>query len=197
MSTVLEAPPHEMPVSVAGYTADDLLRMAEGERYELVDGELVERDMGALSGWVGGEVFGRIREYARQHGGWAFGDGVGYRCYTDDPERVRKPDASFVGADRLPSPPEGYITIAPDLAVEVVSPNDIYYEVEAKVDEYLSAGVRLVWVVNPVNKSVRVFQPGRIVGEFGADDELTGGDVMPGFACRVRSLFPSSPQTAH
>ena len=194
MSTVLEAPPHEMPVSVAGYTADDLLRMAEGERYELVDGELVERGMGALSGWVGGEVFGRIREYARQHGGWAFGDGVGYRCYTDDPERVHKPDASFVGADRLPSPPEGYITIAPDLAVEVVSPNDIYYEVEAKVDEYLSAGVRLVWVVNPVNKSVRVFQPGRIVGEFGPDDELTGGDVMPGFTCRVRALFPSSPQ---
>ena len=84
----------------------------------------------------------------------------------------------------------GYITIAPDLAVEVVSPNDIYYEVEAKVDEYLSAGVRLVWVVNPVNKSVRVFQPGRIVDEFGPDGELTGGGVIPGFTCSVRSLFP-------
>ena len=197
MSTVLEAPPQLMPAPVAIYTADDLLLMPDGERYELVDGELVERDMGALSGWVGNRMASELDRYAQQHGGWAFGDGVGYRCYADDLERVRKLDASFVGADRLPSPPEGYITVAPDLAVEVVSPNDIYYEVEAKVDEYLSAGVRLVWVVNPVNKSVRVFQPGRIVGEFGADDELNGGDVMPGFACRVRSLFPSSPQAAH
>jgi Uma2 family endonuclease len=192
MSTVLEEPPAESTL----LTADELLLMPDGERYELVDGQLVERDMGALSGWVGNTVATELNLYARQHGGWAFGDGVGYRCYADDPERVRKPDASFVRADRLPSPPEGYNTIAPDLAVEVVSPNDIYYEVESKVDEYLAAGVRLVWVVNPVNKTVRVFQPGRIVCEFGPDDELTGGDVMPGFTCRVRSLFPSLPKPA-
>lgn len=197
MSTVLEAPPHEMSAPVATYTADDLLLMPDGERSELVDGELVERDMGALSGWVGNRVASELDQYSQQHGGWAFGDGVGYRCYADDPERLRKPDASFVGADRLPSPPEGYITIAPDLAVEVVSPNDIYYEVEAKVDEYLSVGVRLVWVVNPVNQSVRVFQPGRIVNEFGPDGELTGGDVMPGFTCLVGSLFPVKLQTDH
>jgi len=196
MSAVLETrsmmapPPPFAAVIDPPITADELLEMRNGERYELVDGELVERDMDALSGWVGGEVFGRIREFARQQGGWAFGDGVGYRCYADDPERVRKPDASFIRADRLSNLPDGYITIAPDLAVEIVSPNDIYYEVEAKVDEYLSAGVRLVWVGNPVNKSVRVFQPGRIVDEFGPDGELTGGGVMPGFTCSVRSLFP-------
>ncbi len=196
MITVLEAPPLLEPIAPdAVHTADDLLQMLDGEQYELVDGQLVERDMGALSGWVGGEVFGRIREYAIQHGGWAFGDGVGYRCYADDRERVRKPDASFIRADRLPSPPEGYITIAPDLAVEVVSPNDIYYEVEAKVDEYLAAGVRMVWVINPANNSVRVFHPKRIVEEIGADGELTGGDVMSGFTCGIRSFFPPVPQS--
>lgn len=195
MSTVLEAPPLGMPAPVAIYTADDLLHMPDGERYELVDGELVERDMGALSGWVGNRVASELDQYSRQHGGWAFGDGVGYRCYADDRERVRKPDASFVRADRLSSPPEGYITIVPDLAVEVVSPNDAYYEVEAKVDEYLAAGVRMVWVINPANNSVRVFHPKRIVEEIGTDGELTGGDVMPGFTCGIRSLFPPVPQS--
>ena len=197
MSIVLEAPPLAMALSDPRYTPNELLHRADGDRYELVDGELVEKDMGALSGWVGGEMFGQLRDYVKQHGGWAFTDGVSYRCYADDPDRVRKPDASFIRADRMAMPPEGFITVVPDLVAEVVSPNDIYYEVETKVDEYLGAGVRLVWVVNPVNKSVRVFQPGRIVGEFGADDELTGGDVMPGFTCRVRPLFPSSPQPTH
>ncbi len=196
MSTVLEAPPHEMPAPVAIYTADDLLLMPDGERFELVDGELVQRDMGALSGWVAGNIASQLNRWAHRHGGWAFGWGVGYRCYADDPERVRKPDASFIGAARLPSPPEGYITIAPDLAVEVVSPHDMYYEVEQKVDEYLAAGVRMVWVINPANKSVRVFHPKRIVEEIGTDGELTGGDVMPGFTCGVRSLFPPLPQPA-
>ena len=195
MSTVLEAPPPpEAAEQVAIHTADSLLLMPDGERYELVDGQLVERDMGALSGWVGGEVFGRIREFACQHGGWAFGDGVGYRCYRDDPDRVRKPDASFVQAGRMETLPEGWVTIPPDLVVEVISPNDVYYEVEAKIDEYLSAGVRLIWVVNPANQTVREIRPGRQIHEFRTEDELTGGEVLPGFSCLVRSLFPSNVQ---
>ena len=195
MSTVLEAPPPlELPTTVVTHTADDLLHMPDGERYELVDGELVERVCGALSGWIAGHVAAELGRFAHQHGGWAFGWGVGYCCFVDDPERVRRPDASFVRADRLPIPPQGFITIAPDLAVEVVSPNDMYYEVELKVDEYLAAGVRMVWVINPANQSVRVFHPKRIVEEIGTDGELTGGDVMPGFTCGVRLLFPPLTQ---
>ena len=197
MSTVLEAPPVGSIISDSPHlTADELLERPDGELYELVDGELVEKDMGALSGWVGNYVATELNLYARQHGGWAFGDGVGYRCYADDPDRVRKPDASFIRADRMAMPPEGFITVVPDLVVEVVSPNDVYYEVQAKVDEYLNAGVRLVWVVNPPNKTVQVFQPGRIVHEFGPADELPGGDVLPGFLCGVRSLFPVNPPVA-
>ena len=196
MSITLEAPPLVMELSDPPVTPDELLHMADGDRYELVDGELVEKVMGALSGWVGGEVFGRIRDYAQHHGGWAFTDGVSYRCYDDDPDRVRKPDASFIRADRMAMPPEGFITVVPDLVVEVVSPSDVYYEVEAKVDEYLHAGVRLVWVINPPNMTVRVFQQGADVRQLGPADELTGGDVLPGFTCRVRSLFPLSPPAA-
>ena len=172
-------------------TADELLQMPDGDRFELVNAELVEKDMGALSGWVGGEAFGHLRDYARQSGGWAFSDGTGYRCY-DDPDKVRKPDASFIRAGRLENNeiPLGFITIAPDLAVEVVSPNDKYYEVESKVEEYLDSGVALVWVLNPDNRSVRVFHQGCEPIQLGAHQQLTGGDVLPGFSCQVAELFP-------
>ena len=172
-------------------TADELLQMADGDRFELVNGELVEKDMGALSGWVGGEAFGHLRDYAKGSGGWAFSDGTGYRCY-DDPDKVRKPDASFIRAGRLVNDeiPVGFITIAPDLAVEVVSPTDKYYEVEAKVEEYLEAGVLLVWVLNPANRSVRVFRQGCEPIQLGPNQKLTGGDVLSGFVCLVSELFP-------
>ena len=57
--------------------ADELLQMPDGDRFEVVDGQLMEREMGAMAGWVAGEVFGHLRDYAKQHGGWAFGHGVG------------------------------------------------------------------------------------------------------------------------
>jgi Uma2 family endonuclease len=88
-------------------------------------------------------------------------------------------------------PPEGYITIAPDLVVEVVSPNDLYYEVDRKVEEYLDAGVQLVWVINPDTRSVQVYVPGSGVTRLDDSQELTGRDVLPGFACRVGDLFPA------
>ena len=196
MSITLEAPPLVMELSGPPVTPDELLHMADGDRYELVDGELVEKVLGALSGWVGNRIGAELDQYARHHGGWAFGDGVGYRCYADDFDRVRKPDASFIRVDRMAMPPEGFITVVPDLVVEVVSPSDVYYEVEAKVDEYLHAGVRLVWVINPPNMTVRIFQQRADVRQLGPADELTGGDVLPGFTCGVRSLFPVSPPAA-
>ena len=184
MSTVLEAL----------ITPEELLTMPNGDHLELVNGELREKDRGALSGWVGGEVAGQLREYSKKHGGWAFGDGVSYRCYDDDPNRVRIPDASYIRAGRFEDDeiPIGYVLIPPDLAVEVVSPNDTYYEVEEKVDEYLAAGVQMVWVVTPGSRSVRVFQQNSESVQLGLNQELTGGDVLPGFSCRVADLFPAS-----
>ena len=177
-------------------TADELLRMPDGDRFEIVDGELLEREMGSLAGWISNRVGASLERYARQHGGIAFGEGAWYRCYNDDPERVRKPDASYIRPGRLPGDeiPSGYITIPPDVAVEVISPNDVYYDVEAKVEEYLDAGVPLVWLINPDNRSVRVFRADQPVVQLRAADELTGGDVLPGFRCPVAELFP--PQTA-
>lgn len=177
-------------------TADELLLMQDGDRFEISNGELVEREKGALSGWVGNRVASRLDQHAETHGGWAFGDGVGYRCFAEDQERVRRPDASFIRAERLAEVPEGFLVLAPDLAVEVVSPNDLYYEVEAKVAEYLDAGVQMVWLINPVGRNVRVFMPGKNTVELSAADRLTGGGVIPGFECPVSEFFPKTSPNA-
>ncbi len=116
-----------------------------------------------------------------------------YQCYSFDSTRVRRPDASYIRPGRFENEtlPEGHIRVFPDLAVEVVSPNDLYYKVESKVDEYFRAGVSVVWVVNPAFRTVRVFR-GSIqnLTQFGPDDELTDDEAMPGFRCRVVELFP-------
>ena len=99
---------------------------------------------------------------------------------------------SCVRQERLPSEKfsEGYIDIPPDVAVEVVSPNDLVYEVTQKVQEYLAAGVKLVWVVNPPARSVEVHRLDGSVALLKAGDELSGESVLPGFSCRVGELFP-------
>ena len=181
-------------ITTPRYTAGDLLQMPDGDHFELVDGELLETEMGGKSSWVGLEVAARLREFAkRRKGSWAFSEGAGYRCFPDEFDKVRRPDASFIESGRLPDNrlPDGHILIPPDLAVEVISPNDIYYRVEQKVREYLDAGVRMVWLVNPDDRTVRVFSKGEHISvQLGPDDELTGGEVMPGFSCRVGELFP-------
>ena len=174
------------PIAVS---ADDLLTMPDGDHFELVNGELKEKDMGALATWVGGKAYAQLNNYSETHGGMAFTDGASYRCY-DDPEQVRKPDASYIRPGRLSELPEGFLEIAPDLAVEVVSPTDRYRDVEDKAEEYLEAGVAVVWVINPSNRSVRIFRRDTRPEQLGPNDDLTAEDIMPGFSCRVADLFP-------
>jgi Uma2 family endonuclease len=174
-------------------TPADLLRMPDRKRYELVNGQLVERKMSLWSSYVGGEIHALLRNFCRPKGlGWVLPEGTGYQCFPDEPFKVRKPDTSFIARERMPlarATEEGFITVAPDLAAEVVSPNDIAYEVEEKVQAFLRAGVRVVWVVIPPTRTVEVHRRdggGVILRE---DDELTGDDVIPGFRCRVGDLF--------
>jgi Uma2 family endonuclease len=93
---------------------------------------------------------------------------------------------------RLPGErfPEGYVRIAPDLAVEVISPNDLAYEVDDKVEEYLRAGVRLVWVVNPQTRTVRIHRADGSIAQRREGEDLTGDDVLPGFVCPLAAVFP-------
>src|SRR5436853_7753228 len=170
------------------HAPEDLLAMPDGDRYELVDGELVEKKMGSESGWIGSNLLGLlfIWNHTRKYG-WLIGAEGSYQCFPDDPGRVRKPDVSFVRARRLPgaSVPRGHIRVAPDVAVEVVSPNDLYSEVSVKADDYFGAGVRLVWIVDPDTRSVTVLRADGSTARLHEQDELLGEDVLPEFSCRV------------
>jgi len=178
-------------------TPDDLLKMADGDRYELVDGHLVERDMGLQSSYIGARLSYLINRSSEEHPyGWILGADCGYQCFADDPDRVRRPDVSVIRLGRLPNeaPPVGYVRIAPDLAVEVLSPNDLAYETDRKVEEYLRAGVRLVWVVNPDTRTVLIYRGDGTIAGLREHDELSGEDTLPGFRCRVGELFMTPRQ---
>jgi len=174
------------------HSPEELLTLPDGDAYELVGGELVERKMGAKSSYIAGKFYARLDRFCvDQCPGWVFPEGTSFQCFPDDPKKVRRADVSFIRFGRLPreQPPEGHIRIAPDLAVEVVSPNDLAYDVDSKVEDYLQAGVRLVWVVNPPTRTVRVHRPDGPGATLRADDELTGDEVLPGFHCLIRDLF--------
>ena len=173
-------------------TPDDLLAMPNEGDYELANGELVERHMGAESSWIAGNLFGLITLfYQGRVPGYLFISDCGYQCYADDRSKVRKPDLSFVKKGRFPKGgiPQGYIRIPPDLVVEVLSPNDLADDAEAKVEEYLDAGVQLVWVISPKAETVTVYRADRSAVKLHDADELTGENVLPGFRCKVSDLF--------
>ncbi|MBV8128293.1 MAG: Uma2 family endonuclease [Planctomycetaceae bacterium] len=86
--------------------------------------------------------------------------------------------------------PKGHVRIPPDLAVEVVSRNDLASELDEKVEDYQKAGVGLVWVIHPESGTASVYRSDGSVSRLHQDDELSGEEVVPGFRCRVRSLFP-------
>jgi Uma2 family endonuclease len=178
-------------------TPEDLLRMPDGDRYELVDGQLVEHAMSTWSSYVAGKVYGRLDSFCQANPrGWVLPEGTSYQCFAGSPSKVRRADVSFIRGDRLSleqATGEGHLPIAPDLAVEVISPNDLAYDVDAKVEEFLQAGARMVWVVNPQTRTVEVHRPqttGTILRE---NDDLDGEDVLPGFRCRIADLFRPPP----
>jgi Uma2 family endonuclease len=187
------------------YTPEDLLTMPGGENFELVNGRLVERHrtspsvqmedhMGFVSDLVAGRLFQRLANFYDEHPlGWALmPNSGGFQGFPGSSRLVRKPDVAFVRYGRFPGEqlPLGHAQLAPDLAVEVVSPNDTYEEVIEKIEEYLHAGVRLVWVISPHNHTIRVYRVNGSSHSLRENDELDGEDVVPGFRCPVRDLFP-------
>jgi Uma2 family endonuclease len=175
-------------------TADELLRLPDtGKRYELIAGELHEMaPAGGEHGYVALEAAYRLRAFLELHpeiGGRLFAAETGFRI-SRSPDTVRAPDVAYVAADRLSQARvPRYPDLAPDLVVEVVSPNDTASEIQAKVDEWLRAGVRLVWVLYPSTRSATTYQQDGTAQLLHADDSLTGEPVLPGFACRLADLF--------
>lgn len=184
------------PAPPARLTPDDLLHLPdEGKGYELVRGELNERNVGTESSRVGGELHFHIRLFLATHPlGWAFPQETGFRCFAadpTDPDRVRKPDAAFVSFATLPVSAykrRGFCEAIPDLVVEVISPGNTAEEVEEKRVEWLRAGVKEVWVVNPSTQNVHIYQGGGGYAFLQEADTLTT-TLLPGFAVPVADLF--------
>lgn len=176
-------------------TADDLLTMPDGDRYELVNGELKELHVSFQSSWVAGEVHGQLRDFVRpKRIGWVLPEGTSYQCFPWGLMQVRKPDTSFIAQERLPEGPVGtaHAHIAPDLVVEVVSTHDNANELEAKIADYFEAGVPTIWVVYPEQRSVTIHRLSdrSTRSHLTADQTLTGDVPLAGFSCGVGDLFP-------
>ena len=162
---------------------------------ELVEGVIVDM---SRPGWEHGEILmllaGRIHSHVREHdlGRVAVGDtGFVLERREDGKDTVRGLDLAFISkersAERLSS---GWTTIAPDLAVEVISPSNKASDIEKKVQQLLQAGTTLIWIVYPEMRIVSVHTPvGAIT--LRENDALTGGDILPGFEVRVSDIFPS------
>lgn len=171
---------------------DELLAMPGGEHYELVDGVPKEKSMGAQSDEIGGLLLTQLNNFIRpQKLGRAYASQTGFQCFPGKPRLMRMPDASFVAAGRLPNDlsPDGYIKVAPDIVAEVVSPGETYEEVEQKVREYRSAGVKLIWVISPKSKTILIRRADGTCAELDETGTLSGEGVLPGFACPVADLF--------
>jgi Uma2 family endonuclease len=178
-------------------TADDLFAMGSDCRCELVNGVLIPMSpSGYQASYIGLHLAILIGGYVEEHdlGTTTMADG-GYRLRRD-PDTVRAPDFAFVARGRITPEMDTtrYLELAPDLVVEVISPNDLASEITAKVIEYLDVGVKLVLVVYPKSRTAAVHRPGLSAQFLRASDELSLEDVLPGFSCRVDDLFPRSLQ---
>ncbi len=175
------------------FTPEDLLRDPELKNFELINGQLVEKDVSLLSSYTAGRVFKHADNHVEPRRlGWCFPDNTSIQCYAEDPSRVRKPDFLFVKAGRLTQEDfneGGHLRIVPDAVAEVVSPNDNAYDVRLKVEEYLRAGVRLVWVIWPTGKFVDVYRKNGEADKIIGDQDLDGEDVIPGFKMTLGDLF--------
>lgn len=183
-----------------GMPMAEFIRQFDEAPFELIDGERIPLALPvALHVLILKIIYAALLKYEQTGIGFAFSEAP--FVLTDSADWVkgsRLPDASFYLAERwtayTQSTPEWHskpFVIAPDLCVEIISQNDNYQEVDAKVDSYLRDGVKLIWVVNPRNQTVTVYTPGSDqFTRLKADATLNGGDVLPNFRLPVKAIFP-------
>jgi Uma2 family endonuclease len=182
-------------VTKARLRARDLWAMGEGDvRRELVAGEIIEMaPVGGLHGKITLQVALRLADYVKRRGaGEVVAGDVGFvLALPEDPERVRAPDVAFISTERLPEGglPQGFFDGAPDLAVEVLSPNDPPGDVQQKVRDYLDAGARLVWVLAPRARTVTVYRADGSARLLRETDHLDGEDLLPGLTIPVAEVL--------
>ena len=175
-------------------TAEEFEQMPDepGVRMELVRGRVVRvSPPGFRHGVIGGRLFLLLAAHVEHLDLGHVVLPVGFRIAWN-PDSVREPDIAFISKERLgrAGAGDGFFQGPPDLAVEVVSPTERRGNLNAKIAQYLETGVRMVWLVDPKRGAVTVYEPGSDPVTLREDAILEGGDVLPGFACDLRRIFP-------
>lgn len=174
------------------YTIEDVERSPPEGEWELIDGELVPMTPSGLEASSLGLRIGRIvGNFVDAHDlGMMTGADGGYVLFPDR-QTLRAPDVGFIRKDRIPPPEERprFPRLAPDLAIEVLSPSDRMVEVLSKVTMYLQAGVRMVWLVDPRQRTMTIFRPDEPLILLAECDTLDGGNVLPGFSVPITEIF--------
>lgn len=176
------------------WTAEEFFSLPDpedGSQQELVRGEIVTMPPpGGMHGVSCNKAGRRIGNFVEDHNlGHVTSNDTGF-ITERGPDSVRGPDVAYWSKDRLPSVPVGYIEIAPDLLVEVLSPSNTSAQIRAKLKEYFAKGVRLVWVIAPEDRTLTIYRTpdeGRLLHETAT---VMGEEVLPGFTCRVSDVLP-------
>lgn len=169
-------------------TEEDFLNLPrDGRKWELVGGKAKEVPTKFRHDEIGVRIIELLLPYVRRRGSMSSGQ-AGFRMSDGN---IRCPDVSFTLKERLPGgrAPDDFGAAAPDLCVEIISPSEEPDEMRQKLEEYFASGAQIVWHVFPETKQVTVYTPPAESKTLEAEQELTGGEVVPGFACRVAELF--------
>ena len=171
-------------------TGEELFALGDIGPAELIDGRIIPMSpTGGEHGRVETELAARLREFARQHKlGWVVAGEAGIFTRRN-PDRVRGMDVAFISYMRLPRLPAGFLTIAPELVVEIISPTDRWIDVQTKIEEYLAIGVDCVWVVDPAAHSVRVYRASARMTRLENGDMLRGEGLLAGLEISLAELF--------
>jgi Uma2 family endonuclease len=173
------------------YTADDLLKLPEGERYELIRGELIP-----MSPPPGGEHGNTIERIGARASTFVFDHELG-ECFAaetgfkiqENPDTVKGPDWAFIRKDRIKGPMvKTHVPIIPDIVLEVRSPSDTLREFAERAAMWIAAGVTLVWALDPATKTLDVHREHE-VHHLGRDDTLSGDEILPGFELPLWKVF--------
>lgn len=172
-------------------TAEEFLDL-DGDGFELLDGILVEKPVGALSAGVGANLVVALGGFVKEHRlGRVFGPDTAFNLWPDRPTHFRRPDVSYLsraGSKDIDFS-RGSITVRPDLVVEVISPNDRHVDFMQRMEDYNAAGVPLTWVIYPETKTAHVLRAGSVVSVIHADGYLDGEDIVPGFRLSLAELL--------
>jgi Uma2 family endonuclease len=186
MNVLIATPPQTKLI-----TGAELFAMGDIGPCELIDGRIVSMPLtGQKHGMIELNIASELRAFVRRYKlGWVMTGEVGiYTRYN--PDRVRGADVLFISTERAPGgPQQGFMTIAPELVVEVLSPTDRWRELQEKIAEYFAVGVEWVWVVVPTSRTVLVYRSSTDAEQLGEGETLQGEGILAGFTLSVAEIF--------